>query len=151
AIGMAIVTLDAQFLQVNDELCRIVGYSHDELLSRSFRDITFAEDLPEDMVMFRQISAGLRNTYQREKRYIHKDGHIVWVNISVSLVRDAAGKPLYLVTQIENITNRKRAQLELMEAEAKFRTLVEKSLVGVYILQDDLFKYVNPAFTEITG
>src|SRR5690606_36969843 len=87
----------------------------------------------------------------REKRYIHKDGHIVWVNISVSLVRDAAGKPLYLVTQIENITNRKRAQLELMEAEAKFRTLVEKSLVGVYILQDDLFKYVNPAFTEITG
>ncbi len=151
AIGMAIVTLDAGFLQVNDELCRIVGYNEKELIGRSFRDITFTEDLPADTAMFAQIAAGIRNTYQREKRYVHKEGHIVWVNISVSLVRDAAGVPLYLVTQIENITNRKRAQLELIEAEAKFRTLVEKSLVGVYILQDDVFKYVNPAFTEITG
>lgn len=151
AIGMAIVTLEAEFLQVNDELCRIVGYSQDELLAGSFKDITYPEDIQADMAMFTQLVAGIRNTYQREKRYVHKDGQIVWVNISVSLVRDAVGKPLYIVTQIENITNRKRAQLELIEAEAKFRTLVERSLVGVYIVQDDVFRYVNPAFTEMTG
>ena len=149
AIGMALVSFEGRFLKVNNQLSQITGYSVNELVEHKFQDITAPQDIDLDLTLFKETLEGKRSSYHREKRYIHKNGSLVWVNISVSLVRHKSGIPLYFVTQIENITDRKKAEKELIDAETRFRTLVEKSLVGVYILKDGKYNYINPAFADI--
>ncbi len=136
AIGMAIVALDGRFLQVNRSLCRIVGYSEQELLVRDFQSITHPEDLKADMVHSRELIAGKTTDYQMVKRYIHKQGHQVWVLLSVSIVRDEHGKPLYFISQIQDITRRQQAEEALRASEEEYRATFE--LAGVGKLQVDL-------------
>ncbi len=123
-IGMALVGLDGKWLQVNNAVCEIVGYTEQELLAKTFQDITHPDDLDSDLNHIRQLLAGEIQSYQMEKRYFHRLGHEVWVLLSVSLVRDSEGKPLHFVSQIQNITDRKRAEAALkarMEEERKFQ------------------------------
>ncbi|OKH36836.1 hypothetical protein NIES2119_15560 [[Phormidium ambiguum] IAM M-71] len=108
AIGMALVALDGRFLQVNLALCEITGYSEAELLGNFFQDITHPDELNADREFIRQILAGERRTYQVEKRYIHKSGHIVWGLLGVSVVKDRQGNPLYFITQIQDISERQK-------------------------------------------
>ncbi len=114
AIGMALVGTDGRFLQVNRSLRRILGYSEGELLEKTFQEITHPDDLETDVVHLHQLLAGELETYQKEKRYFHKEGHVVQVLLSVSLVHDEKGKPLYFVSQIQDVTERKLAETELM-------------------------------------
>jgi PAS domain S-box-containing protein len=95
-IGMALVGTDGRWLQVNRSLCEIVGYSEQELLSKTFQDITHPDDLEADLGYVHQLLSGEIRTYQMEKRYLHKLGHVVWVLLSVSLVRDNEGNPALL-------------------------------------------------------
>ncbi len=112
-IGMALVAPDGRWLRVNPAVCEIVGYSEQQLLELSFQDITHPDDLDADLDLVRQMLAGEMRNYQLDKRYIHRDGHVVWITLSVSLVHDASGEPLYFVSQIQDITERKRSQLAL--------------------------------------
>ena len=112
-IGMALVAPDGHWLRVNRTICEITGYSEDELLGHTFQDITHPDDLDQDVELVQRVIDGELRTYQMEKRYIRPDGEIVWVMLSVSLVRDDAGQPLYFLSQIEDIRERKRAQREL--------------------------------------
>jgi PAS domain S-box-containing protein len=144
AIGMALVSLVGTFLQVNKALSEITGYSEKELQSLSFQQITHPDDLEEDLDFLQKAIAGTTDNYRVEKRYIHKNGSIIWVHINVMLIRDDKGNPAYFVTQIENIT-------ALRESELKFRNLVEKSVVGVYIILNGKFAYVNPWLQETFG
>ena len=107
AIGMALVAPDGRWLQVNQALCEIVGYSEPELLSMTFQAITHPDHLEADLDSLRQLLAGEIRAYQAEKRYVHKLGHAVWIWLSVSLVRDAHGQPLHFVSQIKDISDRK--------------------------------------------
>src|SRR5205085_5472974 len=107
-----------RWLKVNRPVCRIVGYAEPELLARRFQDLTHPDDLAAVLAALDQVLASGGNTYQMEKRYVHKDGHPVWVLLSVSLVRDAEGAPLHFVSQIQDITDRKRAEQELRAARA---------------------------------
>lgn len=125
AIGKALVAPDGRFLMVNRFLCEIVGYSEQELLATTFQAITYLDDLQTDLEQVRRMLAGEIRTYQMEKRYIHKLGHEVWVLLSVSLVCDALGKPLYFVAEIQDITERKRAEEMLRDSERKYRELVD--------------------------
>jgi PAS domain S-box-containing protein len=125
AIGMALVAPDGRWLRVNRSLCGIVGYTAEELLATDFQSITHPEDLDTDVGQVRQMLDGSLSHYDMEKRYIHKDGHIVWVMLSVSLVRDAAGQSLYFVSQIQDITDRKRAEDRLIESELRYRTVAD--------------------------
>jgi PAS domain S-box-containing protein len=119
-IGMALVALDGSWLQVNRSICEIVGYTHDELLGgATFQDITHSDDLEADLEYVRRMIAGEIETYQMEKRYLHKLGHIVWVLLSVSLVRSGDGSPLYFISQIQDITERKRAHEALERSKAQ--------------------------------
>jgi diguanylate cyclase (GGDEF)-like protein/PAS domain S-box-containing protein len=104
AIGMALVALDGRWLQVNATVCRIVGYSVEELLATDFQSITHPEDLDADLAHARRLVAGQIPDYKMVKRYLHKQGHTVWILLSVSLVRDDAGVPLYFISQIQDIT-----------------------------------------------
>lgn len=108
AIGMALVTLDGRILQVNPTLCEITGYSQAELLGTFFQDITHPDDLEADLEYMRQILAGKRRTYQMEKRYINKSGHFVWCLLIVSIVQDQQGNYLYFVSQVHDISERRK-------------------------------------------
>ncbi len=108
AIGMAIVSLDGNFLRVNKALSKLVGYRSSELLKKSFQDITHPDDLKGDLKLLKDLTNGRISSYSLEKRYIHKRGHEIWVRISVSLAMDRSGKPLHYVGQIEDISERVR-------------------------------------------
>jgi len=125
AIGMALVALDGRWLQVNPAICAIVGYAEAELLATTNQAITHPEDLHADLAFVQQILAGGIPTYQMEKRYIHKSGHLVWVLLSVSLVRDTHDQPWYFVSQIQDITPRKQAEAELAQSYARNYALLD--------------------------
>lgn len=117
-IGMALVALDGRFMRVNHVLCEIVGYSADELTALTFQDITHADDLHADVALAGQLYRGEIPRYQLEKRYIRKDGTIVHVMLSRSILRDRSGEPVCYIAQIEDITTRKRLEEELRLSEA---------------------------------
>lgn len=113
AIGMALVSLEGQWLKVNKSLCQLTGYTEEELLKTTFQAITYPEDLETDLNYVRQLLAGDIITYQMEKRYIHKNGSLIWVLLNVSLLRNADNKPCYFIAQIQDIDLQKKAELEL--------------------------------------
>jgi len=129
AIGMALVALNGQWLEVNQAICDIVGYSKEELLATDFQSITHPDDLAADLAFVEQLVRGDRQTFQMEKRYIHKQGRQVWILLNVSLVRDDAGQPRYFISQIQDITERRQVMQELVAAketaEAATRTKSE--------------------------
>jgi PAS domain S-box-containing protein len=135
AIGMALVSPEGKWLKVNRAVCELVGYSMEELLAKTFQDITHAEDLDADLEYVRRMLAGEIDTYQMEKRYFRKDGRVVWVLLSVSLHRDAAGAPIHFISQIQDITERKRAERQLVSAKKKL-----EALWGVASIVDASFK-----------
>jgi diguanylate cyclase (GGDEF)-like protein/PAS domain S-box-containing protein len=107
AIGMALVGTDGRFLRTNRSLCDMLGYREVELLGKTFQDITHPDDLDADLDQVRRMLDGEIRTYQMEKRYFHKEGQVVWALLSVSMVHDEEGEPLYFVSQIQDISERK--------------------------------------------
>jgi PAS domain S-box-containing protein len=125
AIGMAMLDFKGQFLQVNKALSEILGYSEEELLGFSFDAITHPQDTMQHTHLVRDVLKGRRHNYQLEKRYIHKEGHVVWVHLSVSAVRNDKGRVIYFISQIQDISERKRNEATLIEREHFLRTLSE--------------------------
>ena len=120
AVGIAHVAPDGSWIRVNDRLCEIVGYPREELLEKTFQEITHPDDLDADLVQAGQLLVGDIQNYSMEKRYYRKDGSIVWINLTGSLVRDARGEPSYFISVLEDISERKRAEeaaREIREAE----------------------------------
>lgn len=117
AIGMAIVDPDGRWLQVNAALCKIVGYSKAELEASTFLAITHPGDLEENLRQAQLVLSGTLRAYQMEKRYIHKNGSIVWVVLNVSLVRNSDGTPKYFISQIQDITERKQIEDRLLATQ----------------------------------
>src|ERR687893_700632 len=112
AVGAAQVGIDGRWLRVNRRLCEIVGYTQEELLGMTFADITHPDDLKADREQMRAMLRGESQIYSTEKRYVRKDGSPVWVNLTVSLVREASGEPRYFISVVEDISERKRIEEE---------------------------------------
>jgi PAS domain S-box-containing protein len=151
AIGMALVGLDGRWLKVNDALCQIIGYPEAELLQKTFQDVTHPADLQADLELLGQLLAGEIGNYQMEKRYLHKDGRVVWVRLSVSLVRDAQGEPVHFVSQIEDITRDKLADEALHKANVElslFRTLMDNSTDGIEVLDPETLHFLDVSEKE---
>ncbi len=125
AIGMALVAPDGRFLRVNQALCRIVGYSEEELLRVDFQTITHPDDLDVDLAFVRQMLSGSISYYELEKRYFHKLGQLLWISLSVSVVRDEAGEFQYFISQIQDITARKEAEALLTESDFRHRAIAD--------------------------
>jgi diguanylate cyclase (GGDEF)-like protein/PAS domain S-box-containing protein len=113
AIGMALVSTEGRWLQVNRSLCQILGYTEAELLATDFLTVTHPDDLGTALANIGQLLKGRTAASQMEKRYIHKRGHEVWVHWSVSLARDSYGQSVHLIFQIQDITDRKVAEQQL--------------------------------------
>lgn len=145
-IGMALVGLDGRFLRVNGVLCEIVGYTREELVGLTFQAITHPNDVDADVALARKLARGEIPRYQLGKRYIRKDGAIVDAMLSASIVRAGDGAPLYYIAQIEDVTDRKRAEDALRRSEAQFRELIEHAPDPIFIADlDGRFTDVNTA------
>jgi PAS domain S-box-containing protein len=132
-IGIALISPDGKWLKVNNATCEIIGYSEEELLTKTFQDITHPDDLEEDLNYVNQVLKGEITTYTMEKRYFHKNGSIIWVSLSVSLVNDKKGAPLYFISHIKNITERRAAALELQKLNRIYAVLsnINQTIVRV--------------------
>ncbi|NBC22235.1 MAG: diguanylate cyclase [Gammaproteobacteria bacterium] len=126
AIGMALVGTDGRWLRVNRALTEMFGYTEAELLEIDFQSMTHPDDLDADMGHVRDVLDGRRDTYRMEKRYVHRMGHEVWSLLSVSLVRDDRGEPRYFVSQIQDITEQKRAQREVARKRRELERVNEQ-------------------------
>lgn len=152
-IGVALASPTGRWLKVNRALCKLVGYTEEELLTRSFQDITHPDDLPDSLECVRQLTSGESRVYQSEKRYIHAAGHLVTVLLNVSLVRDSQQQPRYFIAQIQDISERKRTE----ESLRLLSSAVKQSKESIMITEADLnlpgpkIIFVNPAFTQMTG
>ncbi len=118
AVGVAHVAIDGRWLRVNRRLCEIVGHDESELLARTFADITHPDDLEIDLQQVQRMLAGEIGTYTLDKRYLHKDGAHVWVELTVSLARDDDGQPEYFIAIVSDASERKRAESRLRTALA---------------------------------
>lgn len=125
-IGKALLTPEGDWIRGNSALCKLFGYSEAELLQTNFREITYSEDLAVDQQYINQLLSGELNACQFEKRYIHKQGHIIWALLSVSLVRNSQGQPLNFIAQIQDITERKQAEQGLRSMNDQLELAVKE-------------------------
>lgn len=135
AVGMSIILPEGPFVEVNNSLCQMLGYTETELLNLTFQEITHPEDLQIDLAHLQLLLSGEIPYYHLEKRYLHKDEHTIWCLLSVSLVRDAQHQPLYIVAQFQDITSRKQVEAALQQSEERYRSVVAAMAEGI-VLQD---------------
>ena len=139
AVGIAHVAPDGRWLKVNDKLCQIVGYDRQQLLAKTFQDITHTDDVSANLALLQRALAGEIQTYALEHRYIRNDGSAVWVNLTTSLLREPQTQaPLFFISVVENITKRKRAEDELRRFAEDLERRVAERTVELMASQEQL-------------
>jgi len=150
AIGIALVAPDGRWLRVNPKFCAIVGYTQDELMARTFQDITHPDDLDADLGKVGRMLAKEIDTYSMDKRYFRKDGAIVWIRLTVALVWRADGGPDYFISMIEDISARKRLEATLREREHRLEAIVAHSPSALSLKHPDgRYALANPNLQRI--
>lgn len=142
AVGIAHVGLDGRYLATNQKLSDLTGYTPEELVQKSFQEITHPDDLANDLACVQELVDGKIGSYALEKRYIRKNGTFVWINLTVSLRRTLSGQPLYFISVIEDISVRKRAEEETRSAKELLRAVLETVPNGVY-WKDSTSRYIG--------
>lgn len=150
-IGICFVGLDGRLLKVNKEMSRMFGYSCEELEQMDVNSITHSKDkdISPDFINKAILDKVKQGSF--DKRYIHKDGHVIWGHVSSSLVKDFNGKPLYFISHIQDITEQKKAEAALRESEEKFRTFAEQSPNMIFINKKERVVYANAKCEEVMG
>ncbi|MFC5285392.1 PAS domain S-box protein [Pedobacter alpinus] len=153
AVGMAIISPKGQWLKVNQKVCEIVGYPEKELLNLTFQDITHPHDLHTDQALLNEVIEGKRSHYQMEKRYFHKKGYLVHIILAVSVVKDTEGEILYFISQIIDISKRKKQEEELNYQKNLLSSFYNLSPIGIALNDYDTGRFidVNDKLIEPTG
>ncbi len=136
SVGTCLVGVDGKFLTVNDAMQELLGYSEDELRQFTFNDVTHIEDREIGSSFIQRTLSGEVKKFTLEKRYIHKDGHLVWGLVSSSLIRDSKGKPKYYVTHVQDITERKRTEQELQQSFSLLQATLESTADGILVVDN---------------
>jgi PAS domain S-box-containing protein len=152
-MGMALVGADYRIRRANKAYCDALGYSEEELLNRSFVDLTHPDDVAKDIKLAEQLFRGEIPSYRIEKRYISKEKKIVWLDLTALVVRGRDGKALYGLGLAENITERKKSEEAMRESEKRYRAFFELTAVGAGQLDpaDGRYLSANDAFCTMTG
>ena len=151
AAGMAVFSSDGDILQVNPSLWQFLGYSKDELLQLSAFDPIHPDDREDVRSFFEELVLGKRQFFHFEKRFVHKDGSIVWGHASAVLLHSSRNNSFCVLALVQDITERKNAEVALKASEKKYFTIVEKGNDAIIIVQDDLIKYENKKAKELFG
>jgi PAS domain S-box-containing protein len=134
SVGMCqAAPLSGKLLNVNRRFCEMTGYSEEELVNRPFSELTYPEDRPRSVEQFSRLVRGEIPEYRDEKRYVCKDGRVIWADVTVNLIRDLNLNPLRTIAVIQDITERKQAEETLLASEEKFRSLVEQASDGIFV------------------
>ncbi len=151
-IGISINNAEGRFLQANPVFQKIFGYSEEELAQHTFKDLTFPDDLPASAVVFRELVEGKRQSFHIEKRYVRKNGSIMWANTACAAIRDEKGRFIYTFAMVEDITEKKASEINLRASEEQYRSLFENSYDAVIIAtQDGTIEAANPEACRIFG
>nr|WP_279639220.1 PAS domain S-box protein [Rahnella contaminans] len=159
AIGMTLVSPQGKLLQVNKALCNLLGYEAEYLTTLSFQEITYQEDLGKDLTLFKQLLDDEIQSYTMEKRYLCRNGELVWALLAVSLVRDEHHNPLYFISQIEDINELKHTEMtnkRLSEALHEEKELLHITLnsINEAVISTDRnmnITFMNPVAEKMTG
>ncbi|MHB8578836.1 MAG: PAS domain S-box protein [Ignavibacteriaceae bacterium] len=150
-IGNSITSLEGKFLKVNRAFCEMLGYNENELVNRNMTSITHPEDVQKSIDDMSKLFNGMENSVHFEKRYISKEGKVIWASLGIIVHRDINGKPLYYIAHVQDITEKKIAENSLQESETRFRSLAETAPSGIFIFREDKFLYVNPYTLKMSG
>ena len=151
-VGITLVEPDGRWLRVNLEVGRMLGYDRDELIGASASDFTHPDDLDDDRRRVAAAFAGDGELLDREKRYLHKDGSLVWVNARSERVRDESGETHYLVVHLQNITERRVAQAQRRDSDRWLHAIIDNSPSAISVTgRDHRFELVNREFQEWCG
>ncbi len=151
-IGMALISPNGRYLRANPELCRMLGYSEDELLAFSLSQLTHPEDLPTGHDLWNKMLGDEIAAYRTETRYIRREGRIIWGLVSMSLLRDEANVPIQAIATVQDITPRKMAQMELEQARNRYQAISDSvdDLISIHNLAGD-FLFANTASAKVLG
>jgi PAS domain S-box-containing protein len=156
AVGIAQIALDGSWLRVNDRYCQLLGYSQAELQTKKICDITHPDDCDEVMSARRQLLEGKTSSHSMEKRYIRKDGSLLWGRLNRSLVRDRDSLPKFFIAVLEDITERKRVEAALSESQERYKEVFDRTSDCIFLIDvtaDARFKIarLNPAGEKVVG
>lgn len=150
--GIAITSLEKGWIEVNDRLCSIMGYSRDEIVRLTWSEMTHPDDLAADLEQFNRILSGQIEHYNLDKRFIRKDGKVVWTSLSVGCVRKHNGSVDQIIAMVEDVTSVKLAEEVLRKSEERFRLLADNSTDVIWAMTlDGNFTYISPSVTKLSG
>jgi PAS domain S-box-containing protein len=150
--GMSVAALDGRWLRINVAYCRMLGYESFELLGGSYRDVTHADDADRDARFIADALDGRRDSMEREKRYVRKDGSILWARTRVEVIRDARGLPMYFVSHVQDLSAH-RATLDLLhDSERTLRSVIDNTPAMISVKgRDHRYRLVNREFADVFG
>lgn len=152
AIAMAITRLDGRFLYINASFCDLFGYKKEELINETYKEITHVDDIGEYIQKSEKLLTGEIQYYQMEKRYLHKQGHVIWGLLNVNFIYDELGEHKFIMGQIQNISDKKEMELKLIESEKNYRLIAENASDRIIVLNHDWkYKYISPSLTSQLG
>jgi len=152
AVGIGMMSLDRKLIDATPALCRMFGLSREELIGKTPVIVTYPEDYPASTHQFEDLLSGKDDYFWGERRYLRKNGEVFWAHVTMSVVRDESGKPLYLVGMLEDIDDQKRTLSELGKSEKRFRGVFENSAIGISLIGLDREPMlINNALLDMTG
>jgi PAS domain S-box-containing protein len=152
AIGIGILGLDRRLMDANPALCHMFGMTRDELIGQTPAIVTHSDDFSQSTEDFQEFLSGEKDYYQAERRYLRKGSAAFWAHVTMSYVRDAENRPVYIIGMVLDIDDKKRAQLELHQSEARFRAMFDNTAIGMTLSTlDRHILQMNEALTRITG
>ena len=151
-VGICEAGLDGRLRHVNPRFCEITGYAREELIGRTFQSITHPDDVAADVAAYARAAAGEQPSYRMEKRYVHKQGHVVWIDLTGSVVCDPDGAPAYGIGIVQDVTERRLAEQALREGEARLRTITDNLPVLIaYIDREQRYRFCNGHYEAVFG
>ena len=150
--GMSVVDLDGRWLRINDAYCRMLGYEREDLIGADFRDFTHPDDVAEDREFVAAAAAGELDSLVREKRYVCKDGSVLWMHVRAEVIRDEAGEPLYFVSHLQDISERRAAQEQRRASDRTLHAVIDNTPAAICVKGlDHRYELVNRGFEEWCG